>query len=96
MDIQARVGHQRRDLGDAAEVFDAVGFGKAQILVEPMPHVVAIEQIRVPPREHLVVAHAPTRSLSSADSGVTLCVILYNIGVQRRPHLEQLLGPLVL
>jgi hypothetical protein len=43
-DDQARIGHQLRDLADAADIFDAVGVGKAQILVEAVADIVAIEQ----------------------------------------------------
>ena len=43
---QAGIGHQLRDFGDAADVLDAVGGGEAEILVEAMTHVVAVEQRR--------------------------------------------------
>ena len=36
------------DLADAADVLDPVGVGKAQIPVEAVPHIVAVEQHRVP------------------------------------------------
>ena len=52
---QSGLGHELGDFADAADVFDPVDFGKAQILVEPMPDIVAIEQdgmdaMRVKPR----------------------------------------------
>ena len=43
---QAGVHHQLGDLADAADILDAVGFGEAEIAVEPMAHVVAVEQHR--------------------------------------------------
>ncbi len=35
------------DLGDAADVLDAVRIGEAEIAVEAMAHIVAVEQIGV-------------------------------------------------
>ena len=37
-----------RDLGDAADVLDAVGVGEAEVLVEAVADVVAVEQVGVP------------------------------------------------
>ena len=50
MHDQARIDHQLRDLRDAANVLDAVRVGEAEILVESVPHVVAVEQVRVTPQ----------------------------------------------
>ena len=36
-----------RHLGDAADVLDAVGVGEAEVAVEPVAHVVAVEQVGV-------------------------------------------------
>ena len=64
---QAGIHHQPRDLGDAADVLDAVGFGEAQVLVETVPHVVAIEQIRVPAqRVQLLLDDVGDRRLAGA------------------------------
>ena len=41
---QAGVGHQPRHFADAADVLDAVGGGEAEVLVEAVAHVVAVEQ----------------------------------------------------
>jgi hypothetical protein len=61
---QARVGHQPRHLGHAADVFDAVLVGKAQIPIEPMADVVTVKQIGVP-------AEARGRSTSTPKSAMT-------------------------
>ena len=37
-----------RDLADAADVLDAIGVGEAEILVQPVAHVVAVEQEGMP------------------------------------------------
>ena len=37
------VGHQLGHLADAPDVLDAVGFGKAEVAVEAVPHIVAVE-----------------------------------------------------
>ena len=44
---QARVDHQLRHLADPADVLDAVGIGEAEILVQAVPDVVAVEQVGV-------------------------------------------------
>ena len=44
---QAGIGHQLGDLGDAADVFDAVGVGEAEVAVQAVADIVAIEQIGV-------------------------------------------------
>ena len=44
---EAGFRHQLRDLADAADIFDAVGEGKAEIFVQPVADVVAVEQNRV-------------------------------------------------
>ena len=44
------IGHQLGDLADAADVLDAVGIGEAQIAVEAVADIVAVEQDRVAPR----------------------------------------------
>ncbi len=44
---QAGVDHQLGDLGDAADVLDPVGVGEAEVLVEPVADVVAVEQVGV-------------------------------------------------
>ena len=40
---EAGVHHQPSDLGDAADIFDAVSFGKTEILIDSVADVVAIE-----------------------------------------------------
>src|SRR5262245_45051160 len=44
---QPRIHHEPRDLRDTADVLDSVLGGKAQVLVETVAHVVAIEEIGV-------------------------------------------------
>jgi hypothetical protein len=44
---EAGVGHQPGHLGDATDVLDPVGLGESQIAIEPLPDVVAVEQIGV-------------------------------------------------
>ena len=44
----AAVGEQLGDLADAANVLLAVGCGEAQVLVEPMADVVAVENVGEP------------------------------------------------
>ena len=46
-DDQPGIGHQARRFGDAADVLDAVGFGEAEILVEAMADIVAVEDVAV-------------------------------------------------
>ena len=46
-DDQPGIGHQPRHFGDAADVLDARRFGEAEILVEPVADVVAVEDIGV-------------------------------------------------
>ena len=43
-DDQAGIGHQLRHLADAADILDAIGIGEAEILVEPVADIVAIQQ----------------------------------------------------
>ena len=45
---QPGLGHQLGDLAHAADVLDPVDVGKAEIAVEPVPHIVAVEQHRMP------------------------------------------------
>src|SRR5690348_4755280 len=45
---ETRVGHEPRDLADAADVLDAVGLSEAEIAVEAVAHVVTVEQESVP------------------------------------------------
>ena len=45
--IRPRIGHQLGHLGDAADVLDAVGVGEAQVAVEAVADVVAVEQVGV-------------------------------------------------
>ena len=47
-DDQPGIDHEARHFGDAPDIFDPVLVGEAQILVEPMTHVVAVEQVGVP------------------------------------------------
>ena len=47
--IRPGVDHQLRDLGDAADVLDAVGVGEAEVAVEAVADVVAVEQVGVVP-----------------------------------------------
>ena len=44
---QPGLGHQLGDFADAADIFDPVDFGEAEIAVEPMADIVAVEQDRV-------------------------------------------------
>ncbi len=41
---QPSIGHQLCHLADAADVLDPVGLGEAEILVQPVADVVAVEQ----------------------------------------------------
>ena len=41
------IGHQLGDLADATDVLDAVGFGEAEVLVEAVTHIVAVEHQRM-------------------------------------------------
>ena len=43
--MQAGIDHQLRDFGDAADILDAVGIGEAEIAVEAVADIVAVEQI---------------------------------------------------
>ena len=45
---ESGVNHQVHDLGHTPDVLDSIGVGETQILVQPVPDVVAVEQIRVP------------------------------------------------
>src|SRR5205085_1962166 len=42
---EARVDEQLRHLAHAADVLDPVGGGEAEVLVEPMAHVIAVQQV---------------------------------------------------
>ena len=55
-DNETRVCHQLGHFTDAADVFHTVGFGEAQILVQPVAHIVAVEKegVAVHPRELLL------------------------------------------
>ena len=44
--IRPGIDHELGDFADAADVLDAVGVGEAEILVEAVAHVVAVEQVR--------------------------------------------------
>ena len=44
---QPGIDHQLGDLGDAADVLDAVGVGEAEVLVQAVADVVAVEQVGV-------------------------------------------------
>ena len=44
---QSGIDHQACDFGHPADVFDAVGIGETEILVQSEPDVVAVEQIGV-------------------------------------------------
>ena len=65
---QAGVDHEPRDFGDAANVLDPVGVGEAQVLVEPVPDVVAVEQDRCagPARGSLLLDQVRNRRLAGA------------------------------
>jgi hypothetical protein len=41
---KAGVGHQPCNLADPADILDPVGFGEAEIAIEAMANIVAIEQ----------------------------------------------------
>ena len=43
-DDQARVGHQLGNFTNAPNIFDAIDFSEAEILVQAMAHIVTIEQ----------------------------------------------------
>ena len=45
--ISAGVDHQPGNLSHAPDVLDAVGIGEAEVLVQPVPNVVAVEQVGV-------------------------------------------------
>ena len=45
---QAGVRHQPRDLADAADILDSVGLGEAEVAVEAVTDIVAIEQKGMP------------------------------------------------
>ena len=47
--IKPGVRHQAGHFGHATDVLDAVSFREAEILVEAVTHVVAVEQVGVPP-----------------------------------------------
>ena len=46
-DDQPGVGHQPRHFGDAADVLDAVLVGEAEIAVQPMANIVAVQDVGV-------------------------------------------------
>ena len=54
---QTGVDHQLGNLGNPANVLDAVGVGEAEILVQPMPDVVAIEDVCMPPERDELLLH---------------------------------------
>src|SRR3546814_3456541 len=45
---EAGVGHELRDLPDAADILDAIDVGEAEILVKSVADIVAVEQESVP------------------------------------------------
>ena len=47
-DDEPGIGHQPRHFGDAADVLDALGLGEAEVLVEAVPDIVAVEDVGVP------------------------------------------------
>ena len=54
--ISAGIDEQLGDLADAADVLDAVGIGEAEVAVEAVAHVVAVEQmVWWPPRVQLAL-----------------------------------------
>ena len=59
---QAGVDHQLRHLGDAADVLDAVGVGEAEVLVEAVADVVAVEQVGVAARARAASSRRGWRS----------------------------------
>ena len=59
---QAGVDHQLRHLGDAADVLDPVGVGEAEVLVEAVAHVVAVEQVGVAARARAAASRPGWRS----------------------------------
>ena len=64
---QAGVDHQLGDLGDAADVLDPVGVGEAEVLVEPVADVVAVEQVGVAAqRVQLLLDQVGDRRLAGA------------------------------
>ena len=41
---QPGIRHKLGDFTDTPDILDPVGLGKAQVLIEPVPHIVAIKQ----------------------------------------------------
>ena len=56
-DDEPGIDHQARHLGDAADVFHPVLIREAQILVEAVPHIVAVEQEGVPVHPMQLLLH---------------------------------------
>ena len=75
--IRPGVGHQPRDLADAADVLDPVGLGEAEVAVEAVADIVAVEQEGVPParasffstRLAMVDLPAPDRPVNHSTAG---------------------------
>ena len=64
---QAGVGHQLRHLGDATDVLDSIGVGEAEVAVQAVAHVVAVEQVGVSPeRQQLLLDQVRDRRLAGA------------------------------
>ena len=67
---QPGVGHQPRDFADPADVLDAVGLGEAEVAVEPVADIVAVEQEGVPPaRDELLLDQIGDGRLARAATG---------------------------
>ena len=69
-DHKAGIDHQTRGVRGSADVLDAIRIGKAQVAVEAMAHIVAIENVRVP-AERKQLALQPARDCRLARTGKT-------------------------
>ena len=84
---QPGIGHQPRHLAHAADVFHPVGIGKAQIAVQPVTHIVAIQKEGVLAQGMQLLFHdigdgrfARTRQAGEPDDA-GLLVLLRGMGV---------------
>ena len=54
----ARVHEQLRRFGHPPDILDAVRIGEAEVLVQAVPHIVAIERVGVPPQRQQALLDA--------------------------------------
>ena len=67
MHDESRVHHETRHFGDAPDVLHAIGIGEAEVLVEAVAHVVAIEHVGMPSeREQAPLDEIRDRRLAGA------------------------------